>query len=33
MPETPDPQQNHIPDALPQPERERLFPHLRLVTH
>jgi len=31
MPGTPDPQQNHILDALPQPERERLFPHLRLV--
>jgi CRP-like cAMP-binding protein len=26
------PQQNHILDALPQPERERLFPHLKLVT-
>src|SRR3984893_1506760 len=25
------PQQNHILDALPQPERERLFPYLRLV--
>jgi CRP-like cAMP-binding protein len=25
------PQQNHILDALPQPERERLFPHLKLV--
>jgi CRP-like cAMP-binding protein len=32
MPGTPDPQQNHILDALPQSERERLFPHLRLVT-
>jgi CRP-like cAMP-binding protein len=32
MPGTPDPQQNHILDALPPPERERLFPHLRLVT-
>jgi CRP-like cAMP-binding protein len=32
MPGTPNPQQNHILDALPQPERERLFPHLRLVT-
>ena len=28
---TPDPQQNHILDALPQPERERLFPYLKLV--
>jgi CRP-like cAMP-binding protein len=26
------PQQNHILDALPQPERERLFPFLELVT-
>ena len=26
------PQQNHILDALPQPERERLFPHLKLVS-
>jgi CRP-like cAMP-binding protein len=25
------PPQNHILDALPQPERERLFPHLKLV--
>jgi CRP-like cAMP-binding protein len=25
------PQQNHILDALPQPERDRLFPHLKLV--
>jgi len=25
------PQQNHILDALPEPERERLFPHLKLV--
>jgi CRP-like cAMP-binding protein len=25
------PQQNHILDALPEAERERLFPHLRLV--
>jgi CRP-like cAMP-binding protein len=31
MPATPRPQQNHILDALPQPERERLFPHLKLV--
>src|SRR3984893_18358739 len=31
MPGIPQPQQNHILDALPQPERERLFPHLRLV--
>ena len=28
---TPHPQQNHILDALPQAERERLFPHLKLV--
>ena len=28
---TPDPQQNHILDALPQAERERVFPHLKLV--
>jgi CRP-like cAMP-binding protein len=27
----PDPRQNHILDALPQPEREQLFPHLKLV--
>jgi CRP-like cAMP-binding protein len=27
----PYPQQNHILDALPQPERERLFPYLKLV--
>jgi CRP-like cAMP-binding protein len=26
------PQQNHILDALPRPERERLFPHLKLVS-
>ncbi|HSY07640.1 MAG TPA: Crp/Fnr family transcriptional regulator [Steroidobacteraceae bacterium] len=26
------PQQNHILDALPPAERERLFPHLKLVT-
>jgi len=26
------PQENHILDALPQPERERLFPFLELVT-
>ena len=25
------PQENHILDALPQPERDRLFPHLKLV--
>jgi CRP-like cAMP-binding protein len=31
MPGTPHPQQNHILDALPQPERDRLFPHLKLV--
>jgi CRP-like cAMP-binding protein len=28
---TPHPQQNHILNALPQAERERLFPHLKLV--
>jgi CRP-like cAMP-binding protein len=28
---TASPQQNHILDALPEAERERLFPHLRLV--
>jgi CRP-like cAMP-binding protein len=28
----PHPRQNHILDALPQPERERLFPFLELVT-
>jgi CRP-like cAMP-binding protein len=28
----PDPQQNHILAALPQPERERLFPYLKLVS-
>ena len=27
----PDPRQNHILDALPQDERDRLFPHMRLV--
>jgi CRP-like cAMP-binding protein len=32
MAETSHPKQNHILDALPQPERERLFPHLKLVT-
>jgi len=32
MAETSHPQQNHILDALPQPERERLFPHLKLVS-
>jgi hypothetical protein len=25
------PQQNHILDALPEAEQERLFPHLKLV--
>jgi CRP-like cAMP-binding protein len=29
---TPTPQQNHILEALPAGERERLFPHLKLVT-
>jgi len=32
MPATPHPQQNHILNALPQAERSRLFPHLKLVT-
>ena len=31
MSSPPDPRQNHILDALPRLERERLFPHLRLV--
>jgi CRP-like cAMP-binding protein len=31
VPGTSNPQQNHILDALPPPERERLFPHLNLV--
>jgi CRP-like cAMP-binding protein len=31
MPRTPSPLQNHILDALPPAERERLFPHLKLV--
>ena len=31
MAEIPNPLQNHILDALPQPERERLFPYLKLV--
>ena len=31
MPSAPHPQDNHILDALPAPERERLFPHLKLV--
>ena len=31
MPGTSLPQQNHILDELPQGERERLFPHLKLV--
>lgn len=31
MPGTSSPQQNHILEALPQPERDRLFPHLKLV--
>ena len=26
------PQQNHILDALPPAERERIYPHLKLVT-
>src|SRR5581483_8213992 len=28
----PGPEQNHLLEALPPPERERLFPHLKLVT-
>jgi CRP-like cAMP-binding protein len=32
MAEKSQPQQNHILDALPQAARERLFPHLELVT-
>jgi len=32
MADTSHPKQNHILDALPQPVRERLFPHLKLVT-
>ena len=31
MPERHDPRENHILDALPTEERERLFPHLKLV--
>jgi len=31
MPEVASPQQNHILNALPLAERERLFPHLKLV--
>jgi CRP-like cAMP-binding protein len=31
MPKLPSPQQNHILNALPPAERERLFPHLKLV--
>src|SRR5580692_3514076 len=31
MPGLPSPLQNHILDALPQTERDRLFPHLKLV--
>jgi CRP-like cAMP-binding protein len=31
MPRTHDPQQNHLLAALSPPERERLYPHLRLV--
>jgi CRP-like cAMP-binding protein len=31
MPGTPAPQQNHLLNALPRGERERLFPHLKLV--
>ena len=31
MPSAPNPRQNHILDALPPLERQRLFPHLKLV--
>ena len=31
MPSTPHPEENHILAALPAPERDRLFPHLRPV--
>ena len=31
VPDRPDPRENHILDALPTEERERLFPHLTLV--
>jgi CRP-like cAMP-binding protein len=31
VPHRPDPRENHILDALPAEERERLFPHLTLV--
>ncbi len=31
MPSAPSPLRNHILEALPQAERERLFPHLKLV--
>ena len=31
MPDTPNPRENHLLDALPAPERARLFPHLELV--
>ena len=31
VPDRPDPRENHILDALPAEERERLFPHLTLV--
>ncbi len=31
MPNSPNPQQNNILEALPEAERERLYPHLRLV--
>jgi CRP-like cAMP-binding protein len=31
MPRVPSPQHNHILEALPPAERERLFPHLKLV--
>jgi CRP-like cAMP-binding protein len=31
MPNAPSPRDNHILDALPQMERDRLFPHLKLV--
>jgi CRP-like cAMP-binding protein len=32
VPRTPHPEENHILGALPAPERERLFPHLKVVS-
>ena len=31
LPDTPNPRQNHLLNALPAPERARIFPHLKLV--